>query len=157
VDFRPQKCVGIHMAADVSDNAGAFKDHGLAFLVPAGKTFTFEFLVPFQTSDVSCGLGLAVSASPAPALLAYERAIPTTAAAGTDSENTQEATSTDGTNSDTASVDAANTTRLARVWGVITAGASNVTVKLRFRREAAAAGKTATIKAGASLVTVNCG
>jgi hypothetical protein len=107
----------------------------LGFTLAASTAYTFDYYILFQSAATGTGIALAVNGPAAPSTISYTVQIPL----GTDGNSTM--WSGPGTYLDdpvlTGSVQAANTTYLARITGVIRTNASGGTLLPRFRSETA--------------------
>jgi hypothetical protein len=117
---------------------------GLGLSLAANTTYTFDYVVLFQSSALATGIGLALTGPASPSYIDYTVTIPI-GADGTGAMYSGWGTTYDDTVLGTA-VQAANTTYVARIYGVITTGATAGTLTPRFRSEIN--GNTVTVKAG---------
>ena len=109
----------------------------------ASTTYTFDYLVLFQSGAAGTGIGLALTGPASPSSVAYTVTIPI-AADATTAMFSGWGTAYDDTVLGTA-VQAASTTYVARIYGVITTGVTAGTLTPRFRSET---GTAVTVKAG---------
>jgi hypothetical protein len=124
--------------SDVSGSANS----AFAIDISASTTCYFNFTVAFQTAATTTGIKLAVNGPDSPTYVVYETKIPTDAAG---SFHVEQCTTWD-CGSATSGIDAANTSRLANITGVVSRGATGGYLTLRFASEVA--GSTVTILKG---------
>jgi hypothetical protein len=107
----------------------------LGLTLAPSTAYTFEYYILFQSAATGTGIGLAVNGPAAPTVISYTVRIPL----GTDGNTTFHGGP--GTYLDdwvrSGSVQAANTTYLARISGVIRTNASGGTLLPRFQSEVA--------------------
>jgi hypothetical protein len=118
---------------------------GLNLTLAANTTYSFDYLILYQSSATNTGLGLAVTGPASPNYVSYTVNIPV-AADGTGGMFSGWGTAYDDPVVGTG-VQAAATTYVARIYGVISTGASGGTLTPRFRSELNGA-NTLTLKAG---------
>jgi hypothetical protein len=113
----------------------------LNLAVAANTTYTFSYYVLFQSANVNCGIGLALT-GPAGGTISYTAAVPV-ALDGTGAMYFGWGTAYDDTVLGTG-VQATGTTYVAHVYGVIANGATAGNLTLRYRSET---GPSVTVKA----------
>lgn len=106
--------------------------------VLANTDYAFELVLFYQSAAVGCGLSLSMNgpASPAGRQPVWESAIQTTGGPSLSAINTKAQSAADALHT-TASVDAANTPRIARYFGFWPVGRVGGTLAIRFASEVA--------------------
>ena len=122
--------------ADVTD---------LSFSAAANTDYAFEFFVVFQSAATTTGIELAVNGPSGSAFTYVARPQVTNTGNGTDNFQEQTFVAADGTIT-TASIDTANTRRVALISGAVSVGANSGTVTLRFGSKVSSS--SVTIKKG---------
>jgi hypothetical protein len=130
-------------ADDSTTSTSVVSATGLGLALAANTTYTFDYVILFQSSAVGTGIGLALTGPTSPSFIDYTVNIPI-GADGTTAMFSGWGTAYDDPVQGTA-VQAANTTYVARIYGVITTGANAGTLTPRFRSET---GSAVTVKAG---------
>jgi len=112
---------------------------GLDFTLAGSTTYTFDYEILFQTAAATTGISLAVSGPATPTLVSYTAGIPSALLGNGAGDPGSGLYSDWGTASNdeivSTGVQAANTTYVARIHGVIRTGASGGTLRPRFRSE----------------------
>jgi hypothetical protein len=128
-------------ADETSNLASMTTATGLNLAVSANTAYTFSYYVLFQTAAVNTGIGLAVT-TPAGATVQYTAVIPV-AADGTAAARLGWGTFSGDTILGTG-VEAANTTYVAHIYGVVHTGATAGNLSVQYRSELA--GTNVTLK-----------
>lgn len=125
----------VKKTADQQSIATALADvTDLTFTLLPNTDYGFEFLVLFRTPATTTGINLSVQGPASPAEAAWSSDIMLSGAAGTDGYQSKAQVAGDAAHL-TASIDAANATRIARLQGSWRTGAAGGALTLRFATE----------------------
>ena len=124
---------------------------GLSFAVAPDTTYSFRFEVLFRSAATTTGLKVAVTCPASPATFSYKARIP--AAADGVAGEFQGWGTTSGDVITATGVQAANTTYLATVEGVLRTGAAGGTLQLQVGTEVNASAITIKAYSGGTLLT----
>lgn len=136
----------LRKATDQASSATGLTDVAdLGFAVEPNTDYAFTFVLAFQTAATTTGLSLSLNGPAAPIEATWMSEIQLTGGASTTTAQEKALTAADSAHT-TASIDAANTRRVARVEGVWRNGPNAGRVTLRFASEVA--NSAVTIKRG---------
>jgi len=125
------------MTADVTNATVNLSNvTGLSFAVSASTDYAFQFTIAWSSTATTTGIRIDLTGPASPTELTWSRETMLSGAAGTDAYQSRALVAYES-DAATASVDQANTRRIARITGVLRNGANAGTLQVRFAAETA--------------------